>query len=100
MDWNDVKRTMPKCPGKSIYQYRSDIFPVWWRFNGYGGSGHGYSIAGKWDYVFTFAPIEDPTALAEHVKDGGMIMYRGQHLNDHRFACLHEGEYKVYKKVL
>jgi hypothetical protein len=90
----------PKCPAKSNYQYRSDVRPVWWNFSGYGGHGHGIDISGKYNYVFTFAELEDASVLSNHVLKGGLLMYSGKKLNDNRFACIYDLDFLVYKKVL
>lgn len=100
MNWNDIKRVFPKCPAKSIYQYRSDVFPVWWNFSGYGKTGHGTDISGFWDCVFTFSVVEDPVELANSVKPNGLLIYRGSELTDKRFACIYNQEYLIYKRVL
>lgn len=97
MNWQDIKRCFPKCPVKSIYQYRSDVFPVWYNFNGYGGSGHGIGISGMWNCVFTFAEI-DPNEIADAVKVGGLMIYRGPELIREGYVLIYNDEFKVYKR--
>lgn len=99
MTWKDITRIAPKCPAKSIFQYRSDVFPVWWNFSGYGGHGHGIDISGRYDYVFTFAVIDEPEKLVYHVLPKGLLIYRGTKLIDKDFACIYEGEFLVYKRI-
>jgi len=100
MNWKDITRIAPKCPAKSIYQYRSDVFPVWWNFNGYGGHGHGVDISGLYDYVFSFAQIDNPELLTNHILKGGLLIYRGTKLIDTRFACIYDSEFLVFKRIL
>lgn len=76
-----------------------DIEPSWHRFNGYGYQGYGDNITGSWDCVFTFAEI-DPAPLVDNVNLRGLLIYKGPYLQDKRFACLQDGEFKVYKKLL
>ena len=100
MKWKDIIRIAPKCPAKSIYQYRSDVFPVWWNFSGYGGHGHGIDISGKYDYVFTFSQVNDPEHLTKHILPKGLLIYRGKKLEDKAFACVYDGDFLVYKRLL
>lgn len=99
MNFETITRYYPKCPLKSIYQYRSDVFPVWFYFHGYGRSGHGKEITGAWGCVFSFAIIDNPEILVDHVKPGGLLIYRGTKLNDPFFTLIHEGDYFVYEQV-
>lgn len=96
MNFCDIKRYYPKCPLKSIYQYRSDVFPVWFYFNGYGRSGHGVTMQGTWGCVFTFAEI-NPEEIMYNVKPGGFLIYRGAKIDDEFYNLIHEGDYLVYQ---
>ena len=98
MNFDDIKRVFPKCPVKSIYQYRSDVMPVWFHLNGYGANGHGKEMNGFWDCIFTFAEI-DPVEIKDNVKPKGLIVYRGVDLVDRNFVCIYDREFKVYKRV-
>ena len=99
MNFAHITKHYPKCPLKSIYQYRDDVFPMWYKFNGYGRSGHGVGITGQWGCVFTFAEI-DPMEIVEHVTEGGLIIYRGAELQDDFFTLIHKSDYLVYKLEL
>ena len=99
MNWNTVRRTLYPCPIKSIFQYKSSVNPQWWNFNGYGAHGHGETIAGEWDYIFSFAEI-DGSEIKDHIRFNGFMMYAGKPINDNRFTCLWDEGYFIYQRIL
>lgn len=100
MRWTDVQRIAFKCPAKTIFQYLPGDNNCSHRFNGYGGSGYGDEVIGQWDYIFSLSVIDNPDNLATHIKDNGILIYNGNKLTDKRFACIYDGEFLAYKKVL